>query len=44
MEPPATDEEFADKFTECIKPYRPLPHVENSSSVNLLTAIALVNR
>lgn len=43
-EPTDNDFEIADQFNSCIQPYKPIQSDSNSASVNLATAIALVNK
>lgn len=43
-EPTDDDFEMADQYNACIQSYRPIHGDSNSASVNLSTAIALVNK
>ena len=44
IEPLEYDLLFADQFTTCILPYKPLANIVDGASVNLSTAVALVNK
>lgn len=45
MEPPESNQQYADCFSHYLEPYRPLPETdENSNSVRLSNAIQMVNK
>lgn len=44
IEPKETELSHADKFTSCLLPYKPINNLIDGPSVNLGTAIALVNK
>ena len=43
-EPAEAEHRWADKFSCCVEPYKPQPHLLTGASVDLSTAIALVNK
>lgn len=44
VEPAENEHEVADRYNESIEPYKPLPELLTGASVNLGTAISLINR